>query len=88
MIVLGKDKNNIILKECPVSYISDWSRDMHHLFQLTHAAGPSLGGPMIIPGPLPSSGGVYDQDNATMEAFEVIKNEVMTMWEKPKKGKK
>jgi len=80
--VLGKH----ILKECPKSFITDWSREMINLFHLCHAISPSMGGPAIIPGPLPSSGGIFDQDNATMEAFEVIKQEmieIMTV-----KGKK
>ena len=52
---------------------------MIHLFHLCHTVSPSLGGAAIIPGPLPLTGGVLDQDNATMEAFGVIRNELMAM---------
>lgn len=72
MIVLGKH----ILKECPVSMVTDDSRRMVRLFLLCHAVAPSFGGPVIIPGPLPAPGGVLDQDNRTMEAFEVIRTEM------------
>lgn len=79
MVTLG----TIILKECPEGLITDWSRSMIDLFQMCHAISPGLGGPVIIPGPLPAPGGVLDQDNATMEAFRVIKEEVA----KPEKKK-
>jgi len=52
---------------------------MISLFHMCHTVSPSLGGPVIIPGPLPSPGGVLDQDNATMEAFGVIKGEIVKM---------
>jgi hypothetical protein len=89
VIVLGKDKGKIkgaiVLRECPLSYIDDWSFEMIHLFNFCHAVVPSLGRPSIVPGFPPSHGGVLDQDNATMEAFEVIKNEIMAIWEEGKK---
>ena len=66
-----------ILKECPNSFISEWSRDIISFFYMCHAVSPSLGGSVIIPGPLPRTGGVFEQDNATMEAFGVIKGEIM-----------
>jgi len=50
---------------------------MIELFHLCHTVCQSLGGLVIIPGPLPSAGGVYKQDNATMEAFVVIRNEII-----------
>jgi hypothetical protein len=77
-----------ILKECPNSYITDWSRDMIRLFHICHAVSPSLGGPVIIPGPLPSPGGVFDQDNATMEAFAVIRAEMVETAKRPGKKQK
>ena len=46
---------------------------------MCHTVSPSLGGLVIIPGPLPSPGGVLDQDNVTMEAFGVIRGEIMEM---------
>lgn len=52
---------------------------MISLFHMCHTVSPSIGGPVIIPGPLPSPGGVLDQNNATMEAFGVIKGEIMEM---------
>lgn len=52
---------------------------------MCHAVSPSLGGPAVIPGPLPSPGGVLDQDNATMEAFTVIREEILAMAQKYKK---
>ena len=59
---------------------------MIHLFHMCHAVCPSLGEPVIIPGPLPSVGSVLDQDNATMEAFTVIRDEIISMVdEKPGK---
>ena len=80
--MLGKN----IIKECPKGLITDWSRETIDLFHLCYAVSPSLGGPAIIPGPLPSTGGILDQDNATMEAFEVIKQEMIEMM--VAKGKK
>ena len=74
-MVLGEH----ILKECPNSYITEWSKEMIELFNLCHTASPSLGGPVIIPGPLPSAGGFFDQDNATMEAFSVIRDETIKL---------
>jgi len=65
-----------VLKECPESVITGWSREMVSLFMMCHAVSPGLGGPVIIPGPLPAPGGVLDQDNATMEAFRVIREEM------------
>lgn len=84
MIVLG----TLAVRECPESYITDWSRDVIGLFHLSHSICPSFGGPVIIPGPLPDSGGVFDQDNATMEAFQVIRNELLAMSESSKPVKK
>jgi len=90
----GEDGNPVvilgthILKECPNSFITEWSRETIDLFHLCHSIIPSLGGLAIIPGPLPSSGGVFDQDNATMEAFSVIRNEMMSMAEEEEKRKK
>ena len=52
---------------------------MINLFHLCHTASPSLGGLVITAGPLPLSGGVMDQDNATMEAFAVIRDEMVQM---------
>jgi len=74
-MVLGKH----IIKECPERLITDWSKEMLELFHTSYAVSPSLGGLVIIPGPLPSNGGVFDQDNATMDAFLVIKDEIIRM---------
>jgi predicted ATP-dependent Lon-type protease len=74
-----------MVKECPVGLINDWSYEMVRLFNTCHAVSPSLGGPVIIPGPLPSPGGVYDQENAIMEAFGVIKEELVVMGGEKKK---
>ena len=52
---------------------------MINLFHHCTAVSPSLGGLVIIPGPLPSRGGLLDQDNATMEAFSVIRAEIIEM---------
>jgi len=60
---------------------------MISLFSMCHAVFPSLGGPAVIPGPLPSSGGVFDQDNATMEAFAVIREEMLAIVPKKEKNK-
>ena len=73
MITLGK----ITLKECPESYIGDWSREMIALFHMCYTICPAPGGPVILPaGPPPSHGGMLDQDNRTMEAFQIIKSEI------------
>ena len=72
-MALGKH----ILKECPESFITGWTRTMISLFHLCHSISPGFGGPMIIPGPLPATGGALDQDNAMMEAFRVIREEMI-----------
>jgi hypothetical protein len=72
-MILGKH----ILKECPEGIITDESRDLIRLFLLCHSVAPSFGGPAITPGPLPAAGGILDQDNRMMEAFEVIGSEMM-----------
>jgi len=77
-MVLGEH----MLRECPESYIDDWTRTMITLFDYCHTISSSFGRPVIIPGPLPRSGGILDQDNATMEAFGVIRAEIMAMGEK------
>ena len=60
---------------------------MIQLFHFCYTVSPSLGGPVIIPGPLPSPGGVLDQDNATMEAFGIIKGEIMAIASEAEKKK-
>jgi len=80
-VVLGKGKHIHALRECPNSFINEWSREMINLFHMCHSVSPSLGGPAIIPGPLPAHGGIFDQDNATMEAFTVIRSEMIIMAE-------
>jgi len=52
---------------------------MINLFYMCYAISPSLGGSVVIPGPLPQTGGILDQDNATMESFAVIKAEIMAV---------
>jgi len=52
---------------------------MINLFHLCHTASPSPGGLVVIAGPLPLKGGVMDQDNATMEAFSVIRDEMIQL---------
>lgn len=79
MVVLGKE----ILRECPNSFITEWSTDMVDLFFMCHTVLPAQGGPVILAGSPPSHGGILDQDNATMEAFRVIRSELAAM--KPKK---
>jgi len=61
---------------------------MIELFHHCTAIIPSLGGLAFTTGPLPSSGGLYDQDNATMEAFSVIKNEMLAMADEAEKRQK
>jgi len=85
-VVLGKGKHIQALRECPNSFISEWSKDMINLFHLCHSVSPSPGGPLIIAGPLPAHGGIFDQDNATIEAFSVIRSELLMMAEE--QGKK
>lgn len=73
MVVLG----DVILRECPESFITEWSRNMVSLFRMCYTAIPAPGGPVLIPaGPPPSPGGMLDQDNATMEGFGVIRGEI------------
>lgn len=67
----------MILRECPESLITDFSRDMVTLFQMCHTVISTQGGPAVIPGPLPRDGGVLDQENATMEAMMVIREEIL-----------
>ncbi len=82
MVALG----GIILRECPETAISQFSRNMIDLFWMCFTAMPAQGGPVLIPaGPPPSPGGMLDQDNATMEAFGVIRGEIREMAPKPKK---
>jgi hypothetical protein len=59
---------DIVLKECPESAISGFSRGMIELFWMCE----------VLPGSLPASGGVLDQDNAVMEAMRVIRTECLT----------
>lgn len=58
------------------------------LFLMCHTICPAIGGPVIIPGPLPLPGGVLAQDNATMEAFGIIKDEILAMAEETRKKKR
>ena len=52
---------------------------MINLFHLCHTASPSPGGLVVIAGPLPLKGGIMDQDNATMDAFAVIRDEMVQL---------
>lgn len=69
IIPLGK---NLILHECPVSYIRAVSNYWLALFWNCH----SFVGGELLRHSLPEAGGLLDQDNATIEAFEVIEAEI------------
>lgn len=60
-----------VIKECPNSLIQHASVTLWDLFWSCHSA--IEGG--IIMSALPKAGGLLDQDNLTMQAFAVIKNE-------------
>jgi hypothetical protein len=67
---------DIILKECPESFISDFSQSMITLFHMCYSILPTMGGLAFIGGPLPSPGGIWEQENKVMEAFQIIKAEI------------
>jgi len=67
--MLGKVK----IRECPISFITNQSNVFIDLFFVCH----SIGDGQVNRHSLPISGGVLDQDNLTIEVFQVIENEVL-----------
>jgi hypothetical protein len=87
-VIVLKGKPDIPLRECPESFISKWSKSLISLFWMCYTVIPAQGGPVLIPaGPPPSPGGMLDQDNATMEGFQVIRQEILSQRREGAKNK-
>ncbi len=70
-IRLGKVK----ITQCPISFITPEANAFIDLFFICH----SIGEGQVTRHSLPRSGGVFDQDNLTIEAFQVIENEILSI---------
>jgi len=69
----------MILRECPITYITDQSRRLLAQFWKCHEYRHIEGYTYVVRSGYPRSGGTDDQDHFTMQAFETIKIETQAM---------
>ena len=74
------------IRECPISFITPWADEMLTLFFYCHSISAGQGGPEIHVNALPEQGGLFDQDNLTIESFLLIKSTITRKREKTNAG--
>ncbi len=67
--------NGLVVEECPVSFIKPISNYYIELFWSCHHATTGYSSVNISLLALPEKGGMFDQDNKTMEVFELLRSE-------------
>ena len=69
----------VFVTECPQGLMDAFSIGLCEMFQACHTISAGFGGPIILQHSWPRSGGLPEQYPFVVDAFQIIRSEIMTM---------